>query len=158
MRILFVCLGNICRSPMAEGLMRRRLELEGLEDQLELDSCGVGDYHAGDPPDPRARREAQRRGADIEALRARRLRRDDFERFDYLLCMDDSNLEALRAMAPPESRAHVGLLLDFAPSRGEREIDDPWFGGADNFTRVADQLEAACDGLLDHLRGQGRLH
>ncbi|WP_174678768.1 low molecular weight protein-tyrosine-phosphatase [Kushneria konosiri] len=153
-RVLFVCLGNICRSPMAEGLFRQMLQSRGLDSRIEVDSCGVGDYHAGEPPDPRAMREAHHRGADISELRGRVIRLNDFEQFDYILCMDEDNLQALRRMAPETRRAHVGLLMDFADEGTGAEIGDPYFGSTDNFGRVADQIEAGCQGLLEHIERQ----
>lgn len=153
-RVLFVCLGNICRSPMAEGLFRQMSQRRGLDSLIEVDSCGVGDYHVGEPPDPRAMREAHHREADISELRGRVIRSDDFERFDYILCMDEDNLQALRRMAPESRRAHVGLLMDFAHEDTGAEIGDPYFGNTDNFGHVADQIEAGCQGLLDHIEYQ----
>lgn len=151
-RVLFVCLGNICRSPMAEGFFRQMLEASGLEARVETDSCGVGDYHVGEPPDPRAIREARQRNVDIGGLRGRVIRPDDFDRFDYVLCMDGSNLEALRRMAPDGARAHVGLLMDFAEENTGEEVGDPYFGNTDNFGQVADQITAGCRGLLEQLQ------
>lgn len=150
-RVLFVCLGNICRSPMAEGLFRQMLQRKALDGRIEVDSCGVGDYHVGEPPDPRAQREAHQREADISNLRGRVIRPDDFERFDYILCMDADNLSALRRIAPRERRAHVGLLMDFSQEGTGLEIGDPYFGDTDNFGQVADQVVAGCQGLLDHI-------
>ncbi|WP_457808151.1 low molecular weight protein-tyrosine-phosphatase [Kushneria sp. EE4] len=151
-RVLFVCLGNICRSPMAEGIFRQMVHQSGLDARIETDSCGVGDYHVGEPPDPRAMREAQQRDVDITELRGRVVRRDDFDRFDYILCMDGDNLEALQKMAPDSGRAHVGLLMDFASEDTGTEIGDPYFGNTDNFGRVADQITAGCQGLLERLK------
>lgn len=151
-RVLFVCLGNICRSPMAEGLFTHLVESAELTDQIEVASCGVGDYHVGEPPDPRATREAQRRDIDITSLRGRVIRNDDFYRFDYILCMDHDNLSALRQAAPADARAHVGLLLDFSRGEEGQEIGDPYFGDTDNFEHVADQIRDACVGLLTHLQ------
>ncbi|GHC19179.1 phosphotyrosine protein phosphatase [Kushneria pakistanensis] len=153
-RVLFVCLGNICRSPMAEGVFRQMLHQSGLENRIETDSCGVGDYHVGEPPDPRAIREAQHRDIDITGLRGRVIRQDDFDRFDYVLCMDRENLEALKKVAPRESRAHVGLLMDFATQGTGKEIDDPYFGNTDGFECMGDQIVAGCQGLLNQLKAR----
>src|SRR5690554_5452379 len=110
MRVLFVCLGNICRSPTAEGIFRRLLEERGLAHRVEVDSCGIGDWHVGKAPDPRTREAAARRGIDLSTLRARQLQDEDFVAFDYLLAMDHDNLAAMRARAPRELEAHLGLL------------------------------------------------
>ncbi|WP_456270113.1 low molecular weight phosphotyrosine protein phosphatase [Kushneria sp. AK178] len=136
---------------MAEGLFRRMVQQSGSDACVETDSCGVGDYHVGEPPDPRAIREAGQRGVDITDLRGRVIRRNDFDRFDYILCMDADNLSALQAMAPDNARAHVGLLMDFAGEGAGVEIGDPYFGNTDNFGNVGDQITAGCQGLLRHL-------
>ncbi|REC96067.1 protein tyrosine phosphatase [Kushneria indalinina DSM 14324] len=151
-RVLFVCLGNICRSPMAEGLFRQMVQQSGHDARIEADSCGVGDYHVGEPPDPRAIREARQREVDITDLRGRVIRQEDFNHFNYILCMDADNLSALQEMAPDNGRAQVGLLMDFADDSTGVEIGDPYFGNTDNFGNVADQITAGCRGLLRHLR------
>lgn len=151
MRILFVCLGNICRSPSAEGIMRLRLAEAGLADAVTVDSCGTGDWHVGKAPDARAQAAARRRGIELGSLRARQLEAADFERFDYLLAMDDDNLANLEAMRPADCSAHVGLLLDFAGQPG-RAVPDPYYGGEQGFDGVLDLLERAADGLIDHLQ------
>lgn len=139
--------------------MHNRIERDGLSDRIEVSSCGVGDYHVGEPPDARAIREAQQRGVDISHQHARAIRGDDFDRYDYILCMDRDNLDALKALAPRDYSGHLGLLLDFSTRHeGEGEIGDPYFGGSDNFERVGDRIEAACEGLLAHLRREGLLH
>jgi protein-tyrosine phosphatase len=155
MRILFVCMGNICRSPTAEGVMRSLVREAGLEDEFEIDSAGTGGWHVGNPPDARATESARRRGITL-AGEARRVTREDFERYDLLLAADRENLAELRALAPnEESRSKVRLLREFDPdSEGAPDLDvpDPYYGGPDGFEEVLDQVEAACRGLLEHAR------
>ncbi|APX93603.1 phosphotyrosine protein phosphatase [Halomonas sp. 1513] len=151
MRILFVCLGNICRSPTAEGVFRRRLAESGLSEAVEVDSCGTGGWHVGKAPDARAQAAARQRGVELSQLRARQLEAADFSRFDYLLAMDDDNLASLEAMRPDDCTAHVGLLLDFAGEPG-RAVPDPYYGGEQGFDEVLDLVERAADGLIDHLQ------
>jgi protein-tyrosine phosphatase len=158
-RILFVCMGNICRSPTAEGVMRRLLESEGLSDRIELDSAGTGDWHVGHPPDSRATIAAYRRGVRLEGA-ARQVRPDDFERFDVLVAMDRQNAAELLALAPGEDAAEkVRLLREFDPeSAGAPDLDvpDPYYGGDNGFETVLDMVEASCRGLLDELRSAGK--
>jgi len=145
-RVLFVCMGNICRSPTAEGVMRRLLRDEGLADQIELDSAGTGGWHAGEPPDPRATEAARRRGIELAGA-ARQVEPEDFERFDLILAMDRDNLAALRRLAPDDAaRGKVRLLL------GDRDVPDPYYGGERGFEDVLDLVEGACRELLDELR------
>ncbi|MCR4466551.1 low molecular weight protein-tyrosine-phosphatase [Burkholderia sp. SCN-KJ] len=151
--ICFVCLGNICRSPTAEGVMRHQVDAAGLADRIEVDSAGTGDWHVGEPPDTRAQAAARTRGYDLSALRARQVSAADFERFDLLLAMDEANLAELRRRCPPGQRDKVRLLMEFAPGAAETEVADPYFGGAQGFEQVLDQVERACAGLLDTLRG-----
>ncbi|MGC3871979.1 low molecular weight protein-tyrosine-phosphatase [Halomonas sp. GXIMD04776] len=151
MRVLFVCLGNICRSPTAEGVFRSRLDKAGLAERVEVDSCGTSDWHIGESPDPRAVAAAKSRGVDLSRLRGRQLCEDDFRRFDYILGMDHMNLEKLEAMRPAKSQAHVGLFLDFA-GRSDEAIPDPYTGDDRGFEKVLDLIEAASDGLIDELR------
>jgi protein-tyrosine phosphatase len=159
MRVLFVCLGNICRSPTAEGVFRRELESAGLADRVEVDSCGIAHWHVGKAPDPRAAAAASKRGIDLGGLRARQVSSEDFERFDYLLAMDQDNLAALQAQCPEVSRAHIGLFLDFAGHR-DRPVPDPYYGGEQGFEEVLDLVEAASRGLIEEialrLEGQRR--
>ncbi len=161
MRILFVCLGNICRSPMAEGLFRRELERRAIDHLVEVDSAGTGDWHVGEPPDPRARRAISKRGVDISHLRGRQVSVQDLEAFDLILAMDAENLSDLLALADERQMQRIRLFLDFAPEAGVREVPDPYFGEEDGFETVLDLLEAAAKGLADHveeeLRRQGRL-
>ncbi len=160
-RILFVCLGNICRSPSAEAVMRSLVEKEGLGGEIELDSAGTGGWHVGEPPDSRAAEAAFRRGIELQGT-ARQVEPSDFERFELILAMDGSNLHALRQAAPSEeARAKVRLLREFDPSseRGELggdgldlDVPDPYYGGERGFDHVLDLLEAACEGLLAQIR------
>ena len=151
-----VCMGNICRSPIAEGVLRTRLAAAGLQDRIAVDSAGTHAYHVGDPPDLRAQRQAKARGVDLGAQRARQVQGADFLRFDLILAMDDANLEALervRAAAPGGPHAPARLLLEFARQHaGEPFVPDPYYGGPEGFERVLDLVEDACDGLLAHLR------
>ncbi|MCH4561694.1 MULTISPECIES: low molecular weight protein-tyrosine-phosphatase [Halomonas] len=153
MRVLFVCLGNICRSPTAEGVFRRLLEERGLAGRVEVDSCGIGPWHVGKAPDPRAREAAARRGIDLSALRARQLADEDFARFDYLLAMDHDNLAAIEARRPADCEAQVGLFLAFA-GHHDRAVPDPYFGGEGGFEEVLDLIEAASRGLLEELESR----
>ena len=156
-RILFVCLGNICRSPTAEGVMRHLLREEGLADRVELESAGTGGWHVGDPPDARATEAAGRRGIVLDGA-ARRVTPADFERFDLLVAMDRDNLADLRRLAPDAvAREKVRLLREFDPaSAGGRDLDvpDPYYGGPRGFDDVLDLVEAACRGLLDEVRAR----
>ncbi|WP_339933905.1 low molecular weight protein-tyrosine-phosphatase [Vreelandella glaciei] len=151
MKVLFVCLGNICRSPTAEGVFRRALEQAGLADDVEIDSCGVGSWHVGKAPDSRAQQAALCRGIDLSGLRARQLNVQDFAEFDYVLGMDQDNLRAIRDLKPVNSQAHVGLFLDFAGTPGA-EVPDPYYGGDEGFENVLNMIEAASNGLIQHLK------
>ena len=150
-QVLFVCLGNICRSPTAHGVFESLVRDRGLSDRVRVDSCGTGSWHVGEAPDQRASREAARRGYDLGHLRARQLHPEDFQRFHYILAMDNSNLEDLRAMCPPDYSGHLGLFLSFADGYGEQEVPDPYYGGADGFSHVLDLVEAASEGLLQEI-------
>ena len=152
LRVLFVCTGNICRSPTAEAVFRARVEEAGLEDRIETDSAGTHDYHVGQPPDRRAQGAARKRGYDLSTLRARRIEPADFERFDLLLAFDEEHRLILERMAPKEARAKVGMLLDYARSTKEREVPDPYYGNAQSFERVLDLVEDAATGLVEALK------
>lgn len=153
-RVLMVCMGNICRSPTAEGVLRHRLLAAGLADRIAVDSAGTYGGHVGDAPDPRAQRHASRRGYDLSRQRARQVRSEDFERFGLVLAMDDDNLTALQRMRPAGA-GDVRLLMSFARSDSlPRSVPDPYYGGPDGFEYVLDLVEAACDGLVEHLRRQ----
>lgn len=154
-RVLFVCLGNICRSPTAEGAMRELVRDAGLEQQIELDSAGTGSWHVGSAPDERAAAAAARRGVVLEGA-ARRVRAEDFDFYDLILAMDSANLRDLQELAPDgEGRAKVRLLREFDPaSDGASDLDvpDPYYGEGDGFERVLDLVQAACVGLLTQIR------
>lgn len=154
MKVLFVCLGNICRSPSAEGVFRRAVEQAGLDQRITVDSCGIGDWHAGNPPDERAQAAAKRRGNDISDLRARQLCREDFDEFDYILPMDYGNLRDIRAMEPDAHGAHIELFLAFA-GMPQGEVPDPYYGGEQGFEEVLDMIEAASQGLVEHIQAAG---
>jgi protein-tyrosine phosphatase len=155
-RILFVCLGNICRSPTAEGVLRVLAAREAPELVIEVDSAGTAGYHVGQPPDPRTRAAAARRGYDLGALRARIVEPEDFEHFDLILAMDHDNLEVLRRRAPHQARERLRLFLEFAPEGVAEEVPDPYYGGPNGFEEVLDLVESASRGLLAHLRRQPR--
>ncbi|RKE35215.1 protein-tyrosine phosphatase [Paraburkholderia sp. BL23I1N1] len=157
--ICFVCLGNICRSPTAEGVMRRLVGEAKLAERILVDSAGTGDWHIGQPPDDRAQRAAGRRGYELAGLRGRQIAAADFERFDLLIAMDDKNVAALRQVCPGAQRDKIRLLMEFVPDAdgrwgGAHEVVDPYFGGAEGFEQVLDQCEAACGGLIAALRPQ----
>ena len=156
MKILFVCLGNICRSPTAEAVLRELAAREAPELTLEVDSAGTAEYHVGQPPDPRTRAAAARRGYDLSALRARTVESTDFERFDLILAMDRDNLKALRRRAPSHSHERLRLFLEFSPDAAPEDVPDPYYGGPNGFEEVLDLVEAAARGLLKHLRQRSR--
>ena len=149
-RILFVCMGNICRSPIAQGVFEDVARREGLEDQIFVDSAGTGNWHVGSPPDERAQRSASLRGLDLSAQRARQISRDDCDNFDYILTMDEENYRMVSSLC--RGSAVVRPFLDFATNSPEREVPDPYYGGPDGFERVLDLVEEASEGLLDDIR------
>ena len=150
--VVFVCMGNICRSPTAEAVFRHYVESAGLSGQILIDSAGTHDYHIGDPPDLRTQRAAQQRGYDMSGLRGRQVEEDDFHRFDYVLAMDKANLAILQRLAPPDGTTKARLFLEYARHHAEREVPDPYYGGADGFERVLDMVEDAAEGLLQEIR------
>jgi protein-tyrosine phosphatase len=152
-RILFVCLGNICRSPTAEGAMRALVREAGLADEIEVDSAGTGSWHVGSSPDRRATRAARARGIALEGA-AREVRSEDFEDFDLLIAMDGSNLRALRQLAPTEeARSKVRLLREFDPADPRpADVPDPYYGASGGFEEVLDLVQASCEGLLAQIR------
>ena len=156
MKILFVCLGNICRSPTAEAVLRALAAREAPELALEVDSAGTAGYHIGELPDPRTRQAAARRGYDLNSLRARIVEPDDFERFDLILAMDRDNLRVLQRRAPPSAHERLHLFLEFGPPDGPEDIPDPYYGGPNGFEEVLDLVETAARGLLTHLRQRAR--
>lgn len=149
--VLFVCLGNICRSPTAEAVFRAKARRAGIASRLTIDSAGTGEWHVGDPPDWRAVAHAAKRGYDLSSLRARQVTRADFGRFDWILAMDRSNLADLERMRPRDHAGHLGLFLELAPHLGRREVPDPYDGGADGFEVVLDLVEAASAALVARL-------
>jgi protein-tyrosine phosphatase len=149
--VLFVCLGNICRSPTAEGVLRHLAAQAAPHLKIEIDSAGTADYHIGAPPDLRSRRAAMRRGIDISGLRARQVTEDDFVRFDLILAMDRENLRELEAMKPANSRASLKLFLEYAPDLNLRDVPDPYYRDAGAFEEVLDLTTAASRGLLASL-------
>ena len=153
-RILFVCLGNICRSPMAEGVFRALVEEEGLAHRFEIDSAGLGAWHLGQAPDERAQAAARKRGIDISGQSARQVQDEDFDRFDLLLVMDRSNFSELKRRAPAASHAKIHPFLDFAPKAGTKDVPDPFYSGADGFDHALDLIEEAARGLLASLAGE----
>ena len=155
MKILFVCLGNICRSPTAEAVFRDIVAREAPQLPIEIDSAGTAGYHVGEPPDHRSRDAAQRRGYDMSALRARIVEPQDFGRFDLILAMDRDNLDVLRGRAPESARARIRLFLEFAPESLVAEVPDPYYGGPNGFEEVLDLVEAGARGLLQHVRARG---
>ncbi|MDE2003581.1 MAG: low molecular weight phosphotyrosine protein phosphatase [Betaproteobacteria bacterium] len=154
--VLFVCMGNICRSPTAEAVFREHAARAGLDRTLLIESAGTGDWHVGEPPDRRAIVHARRRGYDLAALRARQVQREDFTRFAWILAMDMHNLRDLVALRPADYAGHLGLLLDFVPGIGTREVPDPYFGGPEGFEAVLDLMERASAALLARIRGTER--
>lgn len=150
--VVFVCMGNICRSPTAEAVFRRHVQEAGLSDQIMIDSAGTLDFHTGKAPDLRAQHAAMRRGYDMKSLRARRVEEGDFHRFDYVLAMDLDNLANLQRLAPQGSETKAQLFLEYAHHHTEREVPDPYYGRMDGFERVLDMVEDASEGLLQHIR------
>ncbi|HEY5803416.1 MAG TPA: low molecular weight protein-tyrosine-phosphatase [Lysobacter sp.] len=157
MRFLVVCLGNICRSPVAEGVLRARIAASTLAGKVELDSAGTGDWHIGQPPDRRAIANAAEHGIDISGLRARQLGDDDYRRFDWLLCADRANLRDVEARAPRGSHAKTALLLEWAGIEDGGEVPDPYTGGPAQFEHVFQLLDRAADGVINQLHRQYHL-
>ncbi len=147
-KVLFVCLGNICRSPTAEGVFHELVRRRGLENVIRMDSAGTSGWHIGAPPDTRARAEAKRRGIDLDHLRSRKVEPGDFERFDYVVAMDESNLEDLREICPKPLLERIHLFTDFAPKGVPTGVPDPYYGGSDGFAKVFDLITQCSEGLL----------
>lgn len=146
--VLFVCLGNICRSPMAEAVFRHLVEQEGLADSITIDSAGIGGWHAGEPPHQGTQRILRAKGIAHDSLRARQITSEDFLRYDYIVCMDEENLSALKRMAPKGKK--IVRLLDFAPEVKEANVEDPYYTG--RFEYVYELVEAGCKGLLEQIK------
>lgn len=151
-RVLFVCMGNICRSPTAHGVFRAQVRTAGLERWIDIDSAGTHGFHTGSPPDRRAIRAAAERGYDLSSLRARQVGAADLERFHYVLAMDRANLQILEGLGGGPGAAQPALLLDFAGHARDREVPDPYYGAANGFDEVLDLVEAGCTGLLEAIR------
>lgn len=150
--VLMVCMGNICRSPLAHGLFEELVHREGLSERIIVDSAGTHAYHVGEAPDPRSQQTAERHGIDLSQQRARRVAQTDFDRFDYILAMDRDNYGMLISSSPSEHQHKIRLFLEFAPQRKEREVPDPYYGGAEGFDRVYDMVNEAAAGLLEEIR------
>ncbi|MFR0688180.1 low molecular weight protein-tyrosine-phosphatase [Enterobacterales bacterium AE_CKDN230030158-1A_HGKHYDSX7] len=153
MKVLFVCLGNICRSPTAEGVFRHKVREAGLEGRIEIDSAGTGDWHVGKAPDARTRAAALRRGYDLSGLRARQVSVADFARYDLILAMDNANLRDLKHLRTSTGKAELDLFLRRYEGAVD-EVPDPYYGGEDGFEQVLDLVERACDGLLAEVKGR----
>jgi len=151
-RVLFVCMGNICRSPTAEGVFRHYLRTQAPDLDVEIDSAGTHDYHVGEPPDPRTVKAAAKRGIDLSSLRARQVQDADFERFDLILAMDQLNHSTLLGRSAPWQHARIRLLLEFAADAGRQDVPDPYYGGEPGFEMVLDLVEQASVGLVGELR------
>jgi len=151
-KVLFVCLGNICRSPTAEGVFTALIDREGLTDLVSVDSAGTGDWHVGDQPDRRAQAAAKARGYDLSMQRARQIKEMDFWDFDYVIAMDSQNHSDLSMMAPTNAQDRIRMFLSFAPKEGVTDVPDPYYGGANGFDHVLDLVEAASLGLLQEIR------
>lgn len=148
-KVLFVCMGNICRSPTAEGVFRHLLKQKGSLDLFEIDSAGTHAYHVGEPPDSRAQQTARSRGIDLSFIRGRKFTNSDFEYFDYILAMDTDNLHILQQACPAEYQHKVKLFLDYAPQRSERDVPDPYYGGPQGFDNVFDLVTDAAEGFYN---------
>ncbi len=154
LKVLFVCTGNICRSPTAEGVLREMAKRRGLADRIDVDSCGTHDYHVGEPPDSRSVACAARRGYDISGLRARMFDKDDFDRFDLLIALDRGHERILKRHAPPHARDKIRLLMSYAPEFGLTDVPDPYYGDVDDFEHALDLIESAAARLLDDLESR----
>ena len=153
-KVLFVCTGNICRSPTAEGMFRNLVEGENLADLINVESAGTGTWHLGEPPDKRSQAAALRRGVDLSEQRSRQVGERDLRDFDYILAMDLGHMAHLERMGQEKTRGHLSLFLDFAPGCPEREVPDPYYGGPDGFEHVLNLIELASQGLLEAIRAK----
>lgn len=151
-RVLFVCLGNICRSPTAEGVFRQLVKAQNLQDKIAWDSCGTSAYHIGHPADSRSQIFAKKRGIDISDLRARQVDDEDFFKYDYILAMDESNLYDLKDLCPPSEIDKLHMFLSFAKNTKLRSVPDPYYSGHDGFEKVLDLCQDAAAALLEHIK------
>lgn len=156
-KVLFVCMGNICRSPSAEGVFRKLVEGHALHSDIHIDSAGTHAYHVGEPPDRRAQAAATNRDIDLSMLRGRQFTSADFNEFDYVLAMDQSNYHDMQAQDPGDGKAQLALFLDFANNFTETEVPDPYYGGNNGFELVLNMIQDASEGLLLHIRQQHNL-
>jgi protein-tyrosine phosphatase len=152
--VLFVCTGNICRSPTADGVFRKLVREAGLEGRVTVDSAGVSGWHAGEAPDRRTQAAALKRGYDLSPLRARAVAQSDYADFDLLLAMDREHEWTMQKAAPAEAKERIRLFMSFAPQMNVMEVPDPYYGGPDGFEHVLDMIEAACKGLLAHVKSR----
>lgn len=151
-RVLFVCLGNICRSPTAHGVFEKLVKDAGLQHLIEIDSCGTGAWHVGEAPDERTQKKAKDKGYDLSYLRARKLNKEDFEKFDYILSMDTRNLADVIKKAPATYNGTIKLFLDYSQERNILEVPDPFYGDDETFERVFNLVESTCKGLMQELK------
>lgn len=151
-RVLLVCMGNICRSPTAEGVLRHYVKINGLGDKVEVDSAGTHGYHVGEPPDQRTQRAALARGYDLSQMRARRVAPQDMEYFDLILAMDKTNLDNLRRLAPPDKHDRIKLFMDYSKNFDDDEVPDPFYGLGHVLDLVVDMVEDAAQGVVDDLK------
>ncbi|MCW8923041.1 MAG: low molecular weight phosphotyrosine protein phosphatase [Gammaproteobacteria bacterium] len=151
-KVLFVCMGNICRSPSAEGVFRDKVSAAGLSDKIHIDSAGTHAYHVGNPPDPRSQEAAIKRDYNLSAQRARKVEVDDFDEFDYVIAMDMSNEDDLQAICPAGLEDKIHLFLKFSDNTDRKEVPDPYYGAGNGFEIVLDLIEDAADGLIAHLQ------
>ena len=152
--VLFVCMGNICRSPTAEGVFRHKVMAAGLEDRIHIDSAGTIAYHVGHPPDPRAQKAALKRGIDLSSQQARKVTADDFEAFDFVIAMDSDNHYELEVICPPGYEDRLHMFMKFAQNSRETDLPDPYYGGGNGFEIVLNLVEDAAEGLLQHLKSK----
>ena len=157
-KVLFVCMGNICRSPTAEGVFNSLLAAQALTEAFEVDSAGTHAYHVGAAPDLRAQKAARDRGIELKHIRARKISEDDFENFDHILVMDDENHAILYEVCPDDLKHKIRHFLEYAPHLSQREVPDPYYGGAYGFERVLDMVAAASEGFIETLRREGVLN
>ena len=151
MNVLFVCMGNICRSPTAHGVFEQLVKSKGLNQQIFTDSAGTHAYHIGEAPDRRSQAEARKHGIDISHQRAQQIKTQDFEYFDYIIAMDSSNYYDLKQIAPRQLHSKIYRFMQFAPNWGNKDVPDPYYGGSKGFENVFKMVEAASEGLLKHI-------